>query len=113
MLFVSPRSRARVVVILLIVGAILSGLAILLHIAGVMTPEFSQDQEIGENASGFAVLMVSAAGALVSVAVYLATVVVFLMWLHRCCHNLRAFGFWASQIGYSPAWSIGSFFVPI
>lgn len=47
---------------------------------------------------------------IVSLFVYLATVVVFLAWIHRAHKNLAAFG--ASGLEYSPGWAVGGFFVP-
>jgi hypothetical protein len=44
---------------------------------------------------------------------YVATVVVFLMWLYRAYENLPAFGHWRSSIKFSSGWAVGSFFVPI
>ena len=45
------------------------------------------------------------------IAVGLATVVVFFVWLHRAAANARALG--ATGLTFTPGWSIGWFFVPI
>jgi hypothetical protein len=42
--------------------------------------------------------------------VYIATAVVFLRWIHRANLNCRGFG--AAGMKFSPAWSIGCYFVP-
>jgi hypothetical protein len=47
----------------------------------------------------------------VAVAVYLATVVAFLMWLHRARKNLEPLGALGAQ--YSSGWAIGAWFLPI
>jgi len=43
-------------------------------------------------------------------AVYFATVVAFLMWMHRAHRNLPALG--AQNLKYSPGWAVGGWFVP-
>lgn len=99
--------------ILLVAGAIVSALLIPVGIAEVMLPEFTDDQEIGDNLAGFLSLMAMFGLGLLNMSIYIATVIVFSMWLYRCGRNLRAFGYWASQIEHSPGWAVGSFFVPI
>ncbi|MFL6208860.1 MAG: DUF4328 domain-containing protein [Pyrinomonadaceae bacterium] len=42
--------------------------------------------------------------------VYFATVVAFLLWLHRAYSNLRPLG--AKQLNTSPGWAVGFFFIP-
>ena len=42
--------------------------------------------------------------------VYVATVVAFLLWLHRAYSNLRPLG--APRTEFSPGWAVGYFFVP-
>ncbi|MDQ2806045.1 MAG: DUF4328 domain-containing protein [Chloroflexota bacterium] len=44
------------------------------------------------------------------VLVYIATVVAFLLWIHRAYRNLPALG--TSGLKYSPRWAVGGFFVP-
>lgn len=46
---------------------------------------------------------------LAQVFVYLATIVIFLVWLHRAYKNLPAFGVQTEQ---SPGWAVGSWFIP-
>ncbi|HWN11217.1 MAG TPA: DUF4328 domain-containing protein [Pyrinomonadaceae bacterium] len=49
---------------------------------------------------------------LIQLAVYLATIVAFLMWLYRSYENLPSFEVRTSNIQYSSGWAVGSFFVP-
>jgi Domain of unknown function (DUF4328) len=51
--------------------------------------------------------------AIIQVVVYIATIVVFLMWLYRAHENLAAFGVPKHQMEYSSGWTVGSFFIPI
>lgn len=48
--------------------------------------------------------------AALSVLVYLSTVVIFLMWIHRAHKNLAFFR--AAGLEYSPGWAVGWFFIP-
>lgn len=43
--------------------------------------------------------------------VFLAVSIAFLVWFHRVHKNLQALG--AGDLTYTPAWAVGSFFVPI
>ncbi len=45
------------------------------------------------------------------VAVYLGTVVAFLIWFHRVHKNLPALG--GRELKYTPGWAVGGFFVPL
>jgi hypothetical protein len=49
---------------------------------------------------------------LLHIAVYIATIVTFLMWLYRSHENLPSFGVRKNDIQYSSGWAVGSFFVP-
>ncbi len=49
---------------------------------------------------------------LAQVAIYIATAVVFLMWLYRSHENLSSFGVKSRDLEYSSGWTVGSFFVP-
>jgi hypothetical protein len=51
--------------------------------------------------------------AIVTLLVYLATVVVFCFWIHRAYANLAALGNPKSRLEYSPAWAVGYFFIPL
>lgn len=109
--YVSAQGRARVTTVLLIAGAVISGLLIVAEIIQLAFPEFSEGQQVSDNAGGLLGLVLYSLLTILGALVFVATVIVFLMWLHRVSSNLPAFGYWRSQ-GYSPAWAIGSFFVP-
>lgn len=96
----------------MIAGAILSAFTIVLvvvdYIFGVST---SFDEESPSPALIVAGLLIVGL-ALIEFAVYVATVVIFLMWLYRSHENLLAFGVSRQQLEYSSGWAVGSFFVP-
>ena len=47
----------------------------------------------------------------IQIAIYIATGFLFLKWIHRANHNVRALG--ASGLQFTPGWSIGYYFIPI
>ena len=108
--FASGHTRARLVIGLLIAGiavdvlASISGLfqisLLSSLIAGV---EFTEDQMFWND-------LREAAVALTKLFVFLTTVVLFSMWIHRAYRNLPALG--ASRLEFSPGWAVGWFFIP-
>jgi hypothetical protein len=98
------------VTILLIVGAVISLLTIPSHIRDLSVDPLAEDQEISDNPAGFLALAFTGVLGLATIAVYIATVVVFLMWLYRVSNNVAAFG---ATTQHSSGWAVGSFFVPI
>ena len=48
---------------------------------------------------------------LVYLGVYLATAIIFAMWIYRA--NLNSRGFGATGMRFTPGWSVGYFFIPI
>lgn len=108
--FMSAHKLARLVTVLLIVGAVISLLTIPSHVLNLSVQPFGDDQEISDNLSGYFALAVEGVLRLTAAAVYLATVVVFLMWLYRVSNNVAAFGVPRQTSG---GWAVGSFFVPI
>lgn len=108
--FVSAHNRARLVTVLLIVGAVISLLTIPSHVLDLSVQPFGEDQDISDNPAGFLALALTGVLGLITVAVYIATVVVFLMWLYRVSNNVAAFG---QPRQTSAGWAVGSFFVPI
>lgn len=108
--FVSAHNLARLVTVLLIVGAVISLLTIPSHVLDLYVQPFGEDQEISDNPSGFLALALTGVLGLTAFAVYVATVVVFLMWLYRVSNNVAAFG---ESTQHSSGWAVGSFFVPI
>jgi uncharacterized protein DUF4328 len=109
--YVSAQSRARVATILLIAGAVVSALLILAELAQLLFSPYAEGEALETNPGGFAALFSYLALTFVGFLVFVATVVVFLMWVHRSSRNLASFG-WRSQ-GHSPSWAVGSYFVPI
>jgi hypothetical protein len=109
--FTSAHTRAGIVKILLIVGAVVTGMSLITESLSLVFPPLTEDQEFGENPMGGVIMIVSFLFALVDVVVYLATVVFFLVWLYRAYANLRAFGA-GRRLDYSPGFAVGSFFIP-
>lgn len=108
--FVSAHLRSRVVIILLITGVVVNGLSILCSALVLRFPVPTEGQELGDAPVGVALAFFLLAMALISVVVYVSTIIAFCMWLHRAYKNLSAFG--AFKLNYSPGWAVGSFFVP-
>lgn len=108
--FASAHFRSRLVRILLIIGIVVDGLALVSQALAIRFPTPTEGQEIGDAPVGFAVALFILTIALVSVLVYFSAVIAFCMWLHRAYKNLSAFG--ASRLGHSAGWAVGSFFVP-
>jgi hypothetical protein len=106
----SAHNRARLVTILLIAGAVISLLTIPSHLLDLYVQPFGDDQEISDNPSGFLALALTGVLGVTAIAVYLATVVVFLMWLYRVSNNVAAFG---EVRQASAGWAVGYFFIPI
>jgi len=110
--FHSAHGRARAVVILLGVSIAIHFVLIPLDGLSLFLPEVDADQDLSGNPGGVVVLLVQGLGELLSAGVYVATIIIFLMWLYRCYTNLPAFVAYRANIGYSPGWAVGSFFVP-
>lgn len=108
--FASAHVRARVVKILLIVGAIVSGISLFAEALSLGFP-LSDDQELGDNPIGAAIVIFLFLVAVLELLIYVSTVVFFCVWLYRAADNLRAFNPW-TRPDYSPGWAVGSFFVP-
>jgi len=108
--FVSAHLRSRVVIVLLITGVVVNGLSILCSALVLQFPMPTEGQDLGDAPVGFTLGLFIIAMALISVLIYLSTVVAFCMWLHRAYKNLSAFG--ALKLDHSPGWAVGSFFVP-
>lgn len=108
--YASAHTRARIVTVLLMVGAAISLITIPSHVLDMYVQPLTEEQEITDNPGGFLSLALTAVLGLAGFAVYVATVIVFLMWLYRSSNNLRAFG---EPQQTSAGWAVGSFFVPI
>ena len=109
--FNSAHVRARVAKILLIGGAIATGLAIFFEALSLAFPPPGEGEELTDNPAGAVIVLFVFLFAVLDLLIYFATVVVFLMWLYRASANLRAFNPW-SRPEYSPGWAVGSFFIP-
>ena len=108
--FNSAHTRARIVKILLIAGAIAAGLSLVAEAVLLAVPPLADDQELGENLVTVVVVLLRLLFAVLEAIIYITTVVFFCMWLYRAYDNLRAFGH--GQLDHSPGWAVGSFFVP-
>jgi len=109
--FNSAHGRARIVKILLVVGAIAAGVSLLAETFSLLFPPPTDEQDIADNAVGAAVALIVLLVALFELIVYVSTVVFFLMWLYRAADNVRAFDKWR-RLEHSPGWAVGSFFIP-
>jgi hypothetical protein len=108
--FVSAAPRAQWVIRLLIAGIVLDAVA---GVSGVLQVSLAQSvlggatvtaDEVATNDSRQQLIGV------VQVALYVATAVAFLAWLHRAYRNLSALTRFPRT--YAPGWVIGAFFVP-
>jgi hypothetical protein len=109
--FISAHGRARIVKILLVVGAVATGISLVAESVSLAFP-LADDQALEDNPAGAAVVLVIFFLALLELVIYTATVVFFLMWLYRAHDNLRAFNAWVRPT-YSKGWAVGSFFIPL
>jgi hypothetical protein len=107
--FVSAGSRARIVKILLIIGAVMSLLSMITGGLSIAFP-FSGEEDPGENPAGLALAFVALGVAVIATLVYITTVVFFLMWLHRSAKNVTALG--GPALSNSPTFAVVSFFIP-
>lgn len=109
--FNSAHVRARIVKILLIVGAIVTLLSLLSETLSLAFPPLSEEQALEDNPMGFFVLLLTFLLAVLELLIYLTTVVFFCVWLYRAADNLKSFNQW-SRPSYSPGFAVGSFFIP-
>jgi len=109
--FTSAHVRANIVKILLIVGAIATGMSLLADALSLAFPPLTEDQELADNVTGAALMFITFLLAVIELILYVATVIVFCMWLYRAYGNLRAFKTW-QRLDHSPGMAVGSFFIP-
>lgn len=109
--FKSAHVRANIVKILLIVGAITTGISLLIESLSLAFPPLTDDQEFGDNPMGAAIMVAMFLIIVVDLVIYLATVVFFCVWLYRATDNVRAFAP-SRGLNYSPTLTVGSFFIP-
>lgn len=108
--YVPTEGRARLLIVLLILNAVVSLLSAGVSALGLLFP-ISETEEITDPVV-LAVGLLQIGVALISIVVYIATAVVFLMWLYRAYENLPSFGVPRREIKYSSGWAVGSFFIP-
>ena len=104
----SAHKRARIVRILLLIGAALNAVLLVFYFIHFVAPDTMITDDTTEPTTIIIALMEGGV-ALLSVGVYIATIVFFLMWIYRANENLGAFG---TSSTYSSGWAIGSWFIP-
>lgn len=104
--FSSARTRAQFAKAMLLVNAAVAAVSLLVNLYAATSAGASVT--LGEERIDAAELTLGLV-ALAQLFVYLATIVVFIVWLHRAYKNLPAFGV---QTEHSPGWAIGGWFVP-
>ena len=109
--YVSTHKRAQIVRILLLVGVVLSTITLIFYAIHLLAPGTVITDDTSEPAIIILALMEGGV-ALMELAIYIATIVVFLMWMYRSYENLPAFGIPRGSIAYSSGWAVGSFFIP-
>jgi hypothetical protein len=108
--FVSGRGRTQLVVIFLYAGIVVALIHLLFNFfVLVIIPQTTLGDLIvlGEETW---VDMMQVLLSLLQILIFVATAVLFLMWIHRAYRNLSALG--VSRLEYSPTWAVGGFFVP-
>jgi len=111
--FLSGSTRARVATILL-------GLCIAVNVASLFSAylqiDFISRVQAGEELTPEDAEANDARETLVAVlwlAVFIATAIAFLVWVHRAYRNLEALGNKKSQLEFSPGWAVGWYFIPL
>jgi hypothetical protein len=97
---------------LLIISAVLSVASLLISLLEFFFPNLAPTGDEITEPEVLAVALLQFGLAVIEVAVYIATIVVFLMWLYRSYENLPSFGVRRNTLKYSSGWAVGSFFVP-
>jgi len=110
--YVSPRFRARLTKALLIIGAVVAAVSMVMGALELVFPAFTDEGEIEDNVGGFVVALAQLGVGSLQILIYIATVILFLMWLYRSYENLPSFGTPSRNISYSSGWAVGSFFIP-
>ena len=102
--------QARTLVVLLTLFGALSALGALLSAAQLLVFPDAAAVENPQTPGQIAVLLGVGCEALVYVLVFLATAVVWSMFVHRSCANAHALG--AVGMEFTPGWAVGWYFVP-
>jgi hypothetical protein len=109
--FKSAHFRARIVKIMLLVAAVVAVLSFVIEGLSFAFPPLSDDQEVGDNPYGAALMLITLLAGLFELMIYITTVACFSMWLYRAYGNLR-FLSPTRAITYTPTMAVGSFFIP-
>ena len=104
--YVSAHARAQFAKALLLANVAVAAVSLLVNAYAATASPASVT--LGEEQINAAELMLGLV-ALAQLFVYLATIVVFIVWLHRAYKNVPAFG---ARTEHSPGWAIGGWFVP-
>ena len=102
----SAHTRAQFAKALLLLNAAVAAISLLVNLYAAASPAASVS--LGEEQINTAELMLGLV-ALAQLFVYLATIVVYIVWLHRAYKNVPALG---AQTEHSPGWAIGAWFIP-
>jgi hypothetical protein len=104
------RTLSTTLVVMLIICGVLGGLGALLGLlVAVAFPQLAGAEAPGSGVETGVAIGVGCQ-ALLYLAAYLATVVVFAMFVHRCCSNAHALG--ARGMEFTPGWAVGWYFIP-
>lgn len=110
--FVSAHTRALLTVASLIACALLDLIGAVVYLLRLLHlgpfSESASDVTALEGTPDFGALLI-ALSTLAQSVVYILTVVLFLVWLHRAYANLRAF---ATKTETTPGWAVGFWFIP-
>jgi len=102
-----PRGLTAALKVMLWVNVVIAGLSLLsdlLQLKLASTGEIAMDAAEANDSR-------QALIGLVYLGVYLATAIIFAMWIYRA--NLNSRGFGATGMRFTPGWSVGYFFIPI
>ncbi|MCH7645038.1 MAG: DUF4328 domain-containing protein [Myxococcales bacterium] len=109
--YVSTRSTARLLTILLLVTAAVAGLSAGFEISQIQfLSSIGSYTEVDED-TRWAHTLIRNSLLASRLVLYGAIAVTFIIWLHRCRINVRAFG--CRRFRYSRIWTIIGFFIPI
>lgn len=108
--FASGHLRALLAITFLALGGAVNLLSLIVNVAMTGTLKGLDDPnsvyEFGESLTELLYVLV----ALLHLAIFVITAVLFLMWLHRAYRNLHALG--ARPLETTPGWAVGYFFIP-